>query len=283
MFGYIYKITLPNGRCYVGCKKKATFDENYWSSSCNPEFWKDLNFYGKENCKREILEWIDNQENIAEREDYWILHENAFIKQGGYNLAKSCHPFYQTKETREKISKARLQQEANLTQEQKLHKQTINRTKSINNWKTYSKEKRNFIINNLHQSYIKWINSLSEAERQQLANRNKNISITYYSQETLEQKQNRIQKIKDYNNNLTEIQKLQKSQACKERTLDPDGIYQSKEYKEKMSKILKEVVKQKGGTWNKGYHWYTNGTINICAKECPEGFKLGRLRKKPMA
>ena len=66
MFGYIYKITMPNGRCYVGSKKKRFFDENYWSSSCNPEFWRDLEFYGKENCKREVLEWIENKEKIGD-------------------------------------------------------------------------------------------------------------------------------------------------------------------------------------------------------------------------
>lgn len=29
-----------------------------------------------------------------------------------------------------------------------------------------------------------------------------------------------------------------------------------------------------------GTHWYTNGEINIKAKECPEGFSLGRTYKK---
>lgn len=206
MFGYIYKITLPNGRCYVGCKKKATFDENYWGSSRNPEYWKDLEKYGKENCKREILEWIENEQDMAQQEDYWILHENAFIKQGGYNLAKSCHPFYQNEYT--------------------------------------------------------------------------------------------IQKIKDgnkkYNANLTEEQKLKRSQFCREKCLNPTGIYQSKEYKEKMSKSLKKVIKEKGGIWNKGLtkesnagvkkisetkkngHWYTNGVIETFCKNCPEGFYIGR-------
>ena len=29
-----------------------------------------------------------------------------------------------------------------------------------------------------------------------------------------------------------------------------------------------------------GTHWYTNGEINIKAKECPEGFKPGRIKKR---
>lgn len=28
-----------------------------------------------------------------------------------------------------------------------------------------------------------------------------------------------------------------------------------------------------------GKHWYTNGTNNICALECPEGYHLGRILK----
>lgn len=30
---------------------------------------------------------------------------------------------------------------------------------------------------------------------------------------------------------------------------------------------------------NKGLHWYNNGIINIQAKECPEGYVLGRLKE----
>lgn len=213
MFGYIYKITMPNGRCYVGSKKKRFFDENYWSSSCNPEFWRDLEFYGKENCKREVLEWIENKEKIGEREDYWILHENAFINCGGYNLAKSCHPFYQTKETIEKIKKSNIEYNKKLTQEQK-----------------------------------------------------------------------DIRKIK-----------------CRQRMLNPNGVFQSKEYKEKMSKSLKKSIKKRGGIYNKGknkennigmkkmsetkkkMHWYTNNIIEVFCKQCPNGFHLGRKKYSPKA
>ena len=31
--------------------------------------------------------------------------------------------------------------------------------------------------------------------------------------------------------------------------------------------------------WSKGRHWYNNGIINIRAKECPDGFTPGQLRK----
>ena len=28
-----------------------------------------------------------------------------------------------------------------------------------------------------------------------------------------------------------------------------------------------------------GFHWYNNGQIAVCAKECPEGFEPGRKIK----
>ena len=54
MIGYVYKITLPNNKVYIGSKQSNIFDESYWGSSCNPIYWEDLERYGKENCKREI-------------------------------------------------------------------------------------------------------------------------------------------------------------------------------------------------------------------------------------
>lgn len=40
----------------------------------------------------------------------------------------------------------------------------------------------------------------------------------------------------------------------------------------------KESLRGKN-TWAKGSHWFNNGVIEIMAKECPDGFKKGRLKK----
>lgn len=40
-----------------------------------------------------------------------------------------------------------------------------------------------------------------------------------------------------------------------------------------------EEAKQKMSDAKKGLHWWNNGKINIRAKECPDGFVKGRLRK----
>ena len=87
MYGYIYKITcLINNRCYVGQKRKSVFDSNYWGSSKNKEYWKDLKLFGKDNFKREILCWAETQIELNEKETEYILSENALCEKGGYNL-----------------------------------------------------------------------------------------------------------------------------------------------------------------------------------------------------
>ena len=53
---------------------------------------------------------------------------------------------------------------------------------------------------------------------------------------------------------------------------------QTEEYKRKVSEAKKKAhVVTPGST---GMHWYNNGTENICAFECPEGFVEGRLPYK---
>ena len=51
-----------------------------------------------------------------------------------------------------------------------------------------------------------------------------------------------------------------------------------KKLSEETKKKLSEAHKGKN-IWTKGVHWYNNGRINIRAKECPEGFTPGILRK----
>ena len=62
------------------------------------------------------------------------------------------------------------------------------------------------------------------------------------------------------------------------------GNRHTEEAKRKMSiakqgKHLSEEHKQKVSNAFKGLHWYNNGIISVRAKECPEGFVRGRLKK----
>ena len=53
-------------------------------------------------------------------------------------------------------------------------------------------------------------------------------------------------------------------------------------------KLLPETIKKLSeinigkNTWSKGRTYYTNGKMNVCAFECPEGFHKGRTWKKDM-
>ena len=54
------------------------------------------------------------------------------------------------------------------------------------------------------------------------------------------------------------------------------GKHHSEESKKKISEANKKS--QKGSKNSQfGTHWYTNGEINVKAKECPKGFRLGRI------
>lgn len=86
-YGYVYKITCNiNNRCYIGQHKKSYFDEKYWGSGNNKDFKEDIKKYGKNNFSREILCWCYDQDELNEKEMFFIEKEGALVKDGGYNL-----------------------------------------------------------------------------------------------------------------------------------------------------------------------------------------------------
>lgn len=104
-YGYVYKITcLVNGKVYVGSKRSNVFIEDYWSSSCNEEYWNDLKNFGKENFKREVLYWAKNKLDLEETEKKYILSENALASKGGYNLCITWKRVDWTEKQRKKHS-----------------------------------------------------------------------------------------------------------------------------------------------------------------------------------
>ena len=106
MIGYVYKIILPNNKVYVGSKQAAQFDEKYWGSSCNHFYWEDLEKFGKENCKREILYEANSLEELLEKEQCFIEQHGLFPKT--YNLTTRAKSqkfgFKFSEETKKKMS-----------------------------------------------------------------------------------------------------------------------------------------------------------------------------------
>lgn len=120
-------ICLINDKKYIG--KDSHNDPNYIGSG---ELLKeDIKKYGKENFKKEIIEYCNTDEELVLRESYWIKYYNAVESDEYYNLvdfsagwnlnklgeekynfvkekmSKSAQGKYKTNETKHKISLAK--------------------------------------------------------------------------------------------------------------------------------------------------------------------------------
>lgn len=86
--------------------------------------------------------------------------------------------------------------------------------------------------------------------------------------------------LKDFHKNNEEFVKeraqkiadIKKSKGYSFKTKGTTGYKFSDESKKKMSELKKGELNGSFGT-----HWFTNGEINVKAKECPPGFRKGRI------
>lgn len=84
-FSFIYKTTnLITNKVYVGQHRTNNVNDNYLGSG--RAFVKSIKKHGKENFKREILEFC-NSEDLNKREIYWIAKLNT-CNGVGYNISK---------------------------------------------------------------------------------------------------------------------------------------------------------------------------------------------------
>lgn len=103
MYGYIYLTTnLINGKRYIGRHKKEFFDPYYkGSGTLLTEAFKK---YGINNFNTELIEECNSEEELNEREIYWIDHYNAAYRDDFYNIALGGVKCRFTAETRMKMS-----------------------------------------------------------------------------------------------------------------------------------------------------------------------------------
>lgn len=101
----IYQTTnLINGKKYIG--KDVNNNPNYIGSGS--ELKKAIKEYGKENFKKEILEYCLSKEELWKREEYWLNFFDVKSDPNFYNKTnKAFGNSGQTKEGKDKISKAR--------------------------------------------------------------------------------------------------------------------------------------------------------------------------------
>lgn len=89
----VYKITNKvNKKFYIGSSKtlKSRWAAHRWELKYNRHhnayLQNSYNKYGKEVFEYEVLEWLDNEESLLDREQYYIDSLNACDKSVGYNL-----------------------------------------------------------------------------------------------------------------------------------------------------------------------------------------------------
>ena len=92
--GYIYKITNQiNGKMYIG-KTEDTIEKRFKThcrdakkQRCEKRpLYDAMNKYGIENFTVEEVEYVELNENLSEREEYWIKYYNTY--HNGYNATK---------------------------------------------------------------------------------------------------------------------------------------------------------------------------------------------------
>lgn len=113
MYGYIYKTTnLINNKIYIGQHKSDTFNENYKGSGIMIK--RALKEYGKEHFKVELLESCESQDELNNKEIYYI---NLFKSQDtniGYNIVQGGQERFFTGQKHSEASKLKMSEKAKL-------------------------------------------------------------------------------------------------------------------------------------------------------------------------
>lgn len=104
MYGYIYKTTnICNGKIYIGQHKSPEFCGNSYIGS-GKKLLCAVKHYGEDNFRVELIESIEREELMDEREIYWIQYYDSTNQEIGYNISSggNCnrtmkgelHPMY---------------------------------------------------------------------------------------------------------------------------------------------------------------------------------------------
>lgn len=99
--GVIYKATFENGKSYIGQTKvslnkrknqhKGRAKKLKEENNTKYAFYNAINKYGFETINWETLEKVDTDEELNEREIYWIKYYHTYIndkKSNGYNSTR---------------------------------------------------------------------------------------------------------------------------------------------------------------------------------------------------
>lgn len=83
----IYKLTMPNGKVYIGQTKLSL--KQRWQRGqgykYQQELYEDILAFGWENVEHELLEEVEEKELAYEKERYYILEYKSYLPEFGYN------------------------------------------------------------------------------------------------------------------------------------------------------------------------------------------------------
>ena len=88
MKGYIYITTnLINGKIYIGQHKVENneFDTNYYGSG--KLLLEAIDKYGKDNFKCELIDWCNSEEELNNKEIYYIERYKSTTENNNYNIS----------------------------------------------------------------------------------------------------------------------------------------------------------------------------------------------------
>lgn len=95
-YGYIYRTTnLTNGSTYIGQHCRSSFDEKYFGSGVILN--NAIKKYGRDNFKVEAVYFCMNQEELNEKEIFFIAREKITNAGKCYNLAAGGYAGHTTK------------------------------------------------------------------------------------------------------------------------------------------------------------------------------------------
>lgn len=87
----IYKLTMPNGKVYIGQTKLSL--KGRWQRGggykYQPELYNDILAFGWDNVEHELLEEVEDTETAHLRERYYIMEYKSYLPEFGYNKHKN--------------------------------------------------------------------------------------------------------------------------------------------------------------------------------------------------
>lgn len=109
----VYKLTSPDGRCYIGFTKHGFNPNKRWEKGAKyaecPRIHAAIEMYGWDTFTKEILDCFMTKEEACASEKYWVSYFNSTDPNFGYNMESGGVSGYtHSEETKKKVSQSHM-------------------------------------------------------------------------------------------------------------------------------------------------------------------------------